>query len=177
VRRVDSMMSEADPAEMIRAVRAARGALPARMVESFDSASRDTYQRLAGTEAHGMSAARIPNDAPLPAWLRISIQETLLTWSTDRGRTCRHGPSLMRPVPVFSAAWKPWLVVCSECTHMLTVPGGRGSQEDNTCDACRRVATRAGGDIIQPAMVTVGPLTYMFGACKTCREELETLTQ
>jgi hypothetical protein len=176
-RQVDAMMSEADAGELMKGVRSAHARLPDLMRESFDSASRETYQRLEGAGAVGGRVAPLRSDAPLPKWLRISIQETLLTWGAGRGRTCLHDPTMERLVPVFSAAWKPWLVVCPECTHMLTVRGGRGSEEDNTCDACRRLVSRTGDDFLQPSMVTVGPLTYMFGACKTCREELETLTQ
>lgn len=176
-RQVDAMMSEADPGELMKGVRAVRARLPDLIRESFDSASRETYRRLEGAGAFGGRVAALTSDAPLPKWLRISIQETLLTWGAGRGRTCLHGPTMKPLAPVFSAAWKPWLVVCPKCTHMLTVRGGRGSEEDNTCDACRRIASRTGDDFLQPSMVTVGPLTYMFGACKTCREELETLTQ
>ena len=65
------------------------------------------------------------------------------------------------------------MVVCPECTHMLTVPGGKGSQEDNTCDGCGHVASGKGSDVIESGVVTFGPMTYMFGCCGSCREELE----
>lgn len=171
-RQVDSMLSQANPEELVTAVTAFRAEHPA-LVQSFDSAARDTNQRFdAAAETLGMELLPPPSHA-LPAWLRISFNETLLTWATGSGRTCQHDPLLTSFKPVVSAAWKRYTVVCPECTHLLTVPGGKGSQEDNTCDACGRVASGKGSDIIQPGGVTIGPMTYWFGCCGSCRKELE----
>lgn len=65
------------------------------------------------------------------------------------------------------------MVVCPECTHLLNVRGGKGSQEDNTCDACGHVASGKGNDVVQPEVVTIGQMTYMFGCCGSCHKELE----
>lgn len=168
-RQLDSMLSQATPEELITAARAKYPAL----LQSFESATRDNNQRLdAAAEKLGMSFSPPPSHG-LPAWLRISFNETLLTWGTGRGRTCYHDPLITNLKPVVSAAWKRYMVVCPECTHLLTVTGGKGSQEDNTCDGCGHVARGTGDDIIQPRVVTIGPMTYMFGSCSSCRKELE----
>ena len=171
-RQVDSMLSQANPEELVTAVTAFRAEYPA-LFQSFESAARDTNQRFnAAAEKLGMELLPPPSHA-LPAWLRISFNETLLTWSTGMGRTCKHDPPMTNLQPVVSAAWKRYMVVCPECTHLLTVLGGKGSQEDNTCDACGHVASGKGSDIIQSGVVTIGPMTYWFGCCDSCRKELE----
>ncbi len=168
-RQMDSILSQATPEELMVALRAQYPTL----LQSFESAALDTNQRLdAAAEKLGMSFSPPPSHG-LPAWLRISFSETLLTWGTGSGRTCKHDPLMTSFKPVVSAAWKRYMVVCPECTHLLKVPGGKGSQEDNTCDACGHVATGTGEDIIQPGVVTIGPMTYMFGCCGSCRKELE----
>jgi hypothetical protein len=168
-RGMDSILSQATPEELAMAVRTWRPAL----FQSFEAAARDTNQRLdAAAEKLGMSFSPPPSHG-LPAWLRISFSETLLTWGTGSGRTCKHDPLMTSFKPVVSAAWKRYMVVCPECTHLLTVPGGKGSQEDNTCDACGHIASGEGSDVIEPGVVTIGPMTYMFGCCGSCRKEVE----
>ena len=168
-RRLDSILSQATPEELMMAVRAQDPSL----LQSFESAARDTDQRFdAAAEKLGISFSPPPSDG-LPAWLRISYAETLLTWSAGTGRTCQHDPVMTNFKPVVSAAWKRYMVVCPECVRLLKVPGGKGSQEDITCDACGHVATGMGDDVIQPGGVTIGPMTYMFGCCGSCCKELE----
>ena len=171
-RQVDGILSQANPEELATAVREWRPAL----FQSFEAAARDTNQRWdAAAEKLGMSFSPPPSHG-LPAWLRISFSETLLTWGNGSGRTCIHDPLMTSFKPVVSAAWKRYMVVCPECTHLLTIRGGKGSQEDNTCDACGHVARGTGDDIIQPGAVTIGPMTYMFGCCGSCGKELEPTT-
>ena len=174
-RQADSILSQATPEELAAAVTAFRAehAEHSALFQSFDSAARDNNQRFeAAAEKLGIELLPPPSHG-LPAWLRISFSETLLTWGTGNGRTCTHDPGMTSVKPVVSAAWKRYMVVCPECTHLLTVPGGKGSQEDNTCDACGHVASGKGSDVIQPGEVAIGPMTYMFGCCSSCRKELE----
>jgi hypothetical protein len=169
-RGVDNILSQATPEELMMAIRAK---YPPALLQSFEAAARDNYQQLdAAAEKLGMSFSPPPSHG-LPAWLRISFNETLCTWGTGTGRTCQHDPQITNFKPVVSAAWKRWMVVCPECTHLLTIPGGKGSQEDNTCDGCGHVARGTGDDVIQSGVVTIGPMTYWFGSCGTCRKELE----
>jgi hypothetical protein len=171
-RQVDSMLSQATPEELATAVTAFRTEHSA-LYQSFESAARDTNQLFdAGVEKLEMELLPPPSHA-LPAWLRIAFNETLLTWGSGVGRTCQHDPNMTNLKPVVSAAWKRYMVVCPECTHLLTVPGGKGSQEDNTCDACGHVASGKGSDVIQSGAVTIGPMTYWFGCCGSCRKGLE----
>jgi hypothetical protein len=168
-RQVDSMLSQANPEELAMAVRTWRPAL----FQSLGVGARDTNQLWdAAAEELGISFSPLPSHG-LPEWLRIANMETLLTWGSGRGRTCQHDPVMTNFKPVVSAAWKRYMVVCPECTHLLKVPGGKASQDDNTCDGCGHVASGTGDDIIQPGVVTIGPMTYMFGCCPSCRKELE----
>ena len=168
-RQLDSWLSQANREELMMAVRAKRPDY----FQSFESAARDINQRFdAAAETLGIDFYPSPSDG-LPAWLRISYAETLLTWGTGNGRTCRHDPVMTNFKPVVSAAWKRYMVVCPECIHLLKVPGGKRSQEDITCDGCGHVATGTGDDIIQPGGMTIGPMTYMFGCCASCHKELE----
>lgn len=166
--QVDSMLSQANPEELAMAVRTWRPAL----YESFESAAREAYERWDAAEKPGVSFSPIPNHA-LPAWLRISFAETLLTWASGRGETCMHAPLISPPKPVASAAWKRWMVVCPECTHLLNISGEKASEEKNTCDGCGHVASGKGNDVIQSAAVNIGPMIYMFGCCGSCLKELE----
>jgi hypothetical protein len=168
-RQLDSILSQANPDEMLMALRELRAERPA-WSQSFDYAARDTYERWGAAEELGMGSFSRASHG-LPAWLRISFMETFLTWGSGRGSTCRHAPLMTHPKPVISAAWKRWLVVCPECTHMLKVR--KGSQEDNTCDGCGHVASGKGSDVIQSGVVTIGPMTYMFGCCGSCHKGLE----
>jgi tetratricopeptide (TPR) repeat protein len=166
---LDSIMSQAEVGERLAA---ARAAAPDWLVEYFDSATRAAASQWMAAEADGLVATPIPPHG-WPEWLRIKILETLMAWGTGVGATCMHAPSQTRPEPVFAAAWKPGLVVCPKCTHLLSVPGGKGSREDNTCDGCGHVAKGTGDDVIRWAAVPVGPLTYALGVCSSCFQTLE----
>ncbi len=79
----------------------------------------------------------------------------------------RLGASAARPEPVYAAAWRPGLVACIACLHLLELP--RGSAASRTCDSCGRVTTGVEhGDGIHPCRVQYGPLTLAFGTCGDC---------
>lgn len=103
-----------------------------------------------------------------PAWVRLGALDTLVAWLAGMGSTCTHDPHPTRPQPLVAGAWKPRLVVCLKCTHLLRV--GLTADTDRTCDGCGRVvAGLDGGDPIYPSALHVSVLQYGFGVCADCR--------
>lgn len=103
----------------------------------------------------------------VPGWIRLDMLSAYVGWVAGRARTCMHSPNAARPDPVYAAAWRPGLVVCTRCTHLLELP--RGSAEDRRCDGCGRVTTGPEhGDGIRPSRVQYGPLILAFGVCGDC---------
>ena len=87
-RQMDSILSQADPEELAMAVREWRPAL----FQSLEAAARDTNQRWdTAAEKLGMSFSP-PSSDGLPAWLRISFSETLLTWAVTMGERANMPP-------------------------------------------------------------------------------------
>jgi hypothetical protein len=102
-------------------------------------------------------------------WIRLGALDTLVGWIGGSGKTCLHQPHWRRPQPVWSAAWRPGLVVCSNCLHLLQVVG----DADRTCDCCGRVcAGDDAGDPIYTTIVWCGALAYQCGTCADCRPDL-----
>ncbi len=102
-------------------------------------------------------------------WIRLSALDALIGWIDGTARTCLHSPHWRRPEPVFAAAWRPHLVVCAGCLHLLGVTG----VEDHTCDACGRVTDGVDADDpIYTGTVWIGALAYEFGTCTDCRPAL-----
>jgi hypothetical protein len=102
-------------------------------------------------------------------WLRLSLLDVFIQWTDGRGKVCMHQPDYRRPQPVFSAAWRPGLVVCAACLHLLGVTGAA----DRTCDRCGRVVEGVdAGDPIYGGTVWLGALAYEFGCCGDCRPDL-----
>lgn len=108
------------------------------------------------------------NTQSVPDWVRLGMYDALLGWFSGSGTTCMHNPMPGRPEPVVAAAYKPGLVTCGSCTHLLVVRG----QADRTCDGCGRVCTGTGDDLIRPVIIFVGVLGYMFGVCRDCDKDL-----
>ena len=112
----------------------------------------------------GATADNLPHSA-VPGWIRLGMLDTLVQYGAGTGRTCIHIPHIDRPQPVWSCAWKPGLVVCSMCTHLLATIGVR----DQTCDRCGHVCEGVdAGDRIYVLRVVLGPLAYSAGACNDC---------
>ncbi|KAB2341879.1 hypothetical protein [Actinomadura rudentiformis] len=103
-----------------------------------------------------------------PGWVRLSVLDSLVRWFAGTADTCLHNPHPSRPQPVASVAWKPDLVVCGTCTHLLGVPAD--STADRTCDACGHiVAGLEAGEPIYPFTVVCGVLMHGAGVCASCR--------
>jgi hypothetical protein len=112
------------------------------------------------------ATARLPA-TDVPDWIRLGMLDTFVTFAAGQAKTCRHSPTLNTPQPLWSAAWKPNLVVCSQCVHLLRIP--RLSPVDKTCDCCGRVTTGPeNSDGIIPLIVAIGSFGYRAGACGDC---------
>jgi hypothetical protein len=90
----------------------------------------------AGAEAVAIAEAILGNRAESIAtcdvsdWLRLGLLDAFTTWAAGKGKTCLHASHYSRPEPVWSAAWKPGLVICGLCTHLFRMT----EQADYTCD-------------------------------------------
>jgi hypothetical protein len=148
---------------------ALHAAVPPWFLDQADAAARDVRENW---QAHHLAGGieqfvGLPT-ADYPEWVRLGVTDTLATWWLGRHTACMHDPHPMRPQPVHSAAWKPGLVVCARCAHLLAIP--RNSATDRTCDGCGRVVAGVDdGDPMYPFAVNAGVLTYAVGACDDCR--------
>jgi hypothetical protein len=103
--------------------------------------------------------------ADTPEWVRLGMLDTQLAWLAGLARTCMHDPHSDRPEPVFAAAWKPRLVVCSGCRHLLDAVASEA-----ICDGCGRDTT---GEGISTTTVMPGNgLCYLVGTCEDCTRDL-----
>lgn len=124
-------------------------------------------QQLATTEATiaAMGDAQGAASADeVPMWVRLGTLSAVSAWVADQARTCLHDPRADGPVPGLAAAWKPGLVVCPQCLHMLATGGG---VEEYRCDGCGRISLPEDGGV-RVASLSTGALTYRFGACPDC---------
>lgn len=148
---------------------AIRALTPVHLLDQFDAATDDVRKSMRRFATQKDTADLVEVDAKdHPAWVRLGLFNALVTWQAGKGSTCVHSPDPRKPQPVHSAAWRPGLMVCDYCSHLLALP--RGSIADRRCDDCGRVT---GGpendDCIYSCVVSFGPLTYSFGACSDCR--------
>jgi hypothetical protein len=115
----------------------------------------------------GITLAATPYERCAP-WAGLGTLETLARWSAGSASTCLHAPTILRPEVVHAAAWRPGLVVCSRCQHLLSLR--RGSVADRRCDGCTRVTAGPDyGDTIYAGAILVGPLSWRYGTCADCR--------
>jgi hypothetical protein len=145
-----------------------RAITPPAAVDQADAAAADALATLtAVVDRVGADGVHGIHPGDLPGWLRLSVLDAFTNWLSGRADTCRHNPTPQFPRPVFAAAWRPGLIICSACTHLVSLP--RGTDADATCDGC---GYRCGGvdaaDPIYPSMVQLGPLVFMYGTCTGC---------
>jgi hypothetical protein len=141
------------------------------LLDQGDAATEDAAEILEVITAltGGKTAELNPGD--LPGWLRLSVLHAWSGFINSTADTCTHSPSWDRPEPVFAAAWRPDLIVCTSCLRLLHQK--RGSVADRTCDGCGHVCAGPDeGDGIFPGSIRLGPLVYQYGACGTCRAEV-----
>lgn len=146
-----------------------RDRVPTALLDQCDAAAAHVHANLdtaaRGWGVDGQVGYTAPSD--VPGWVRLGALTTLAGWLTGRASTCLHAPHPTRPQPLAAAAWKPGLIVCGRCTHLLTLP--RRSTADRTCDGCGHVVTGVEHhDGIRPTLIVVGALSYLFGTCRDC---------
>jgi hypothetical protein len=147
-----------------------RALTPPAVRDQADAASSETLsiaRGLAPLIGDGEVRAGYPVD--FPGWLRLLILDAFAQWLTGKADTCRHNPHPSRPQPIVAAAWRPGLVACRLCTHLVHLP--RGSDADATCDLCGHQCAGVPDDPIYPSVVQLGPLMFMYGTCSACRPD------
>jgi hypothetical protein len=140
---------------------------PAGLLDQVSAAAADTIHLMEKSlDKPGGAMPIAPHQ--LDAWIRLGILDTFAQWFNGTGRTCLHSSNPRRPQSVWSAAWRPNLVVCTHCVGLLRLRGDAGY----TCDACGRVcAGPEHGDPIHTVAVVLGALSYQAGCCRDCLPE------
>lgn len=141
---------------------ALRAAAPAHLVALADAMAAETREAMG--EAGGSVADAAAAD--VPEWLRLGAVDAVRGFLDGSARTCLHSPGPSSFRPVLAAAWRPGLVVCAECSHLLA---GRSQARDAACDRCGRVCAGVdAGDPVHALQLAVGALVYTAGACTDC---------
>ncbi|MEU4225830.1 hypothetical protein AB0F17_16170 [Nonomuraea sp. NPDC026600] len=134
-------------------------------LDQGEAATKDVYQMLSLASLRvGQDARSVPYQQ-YPDWVRLGVLNTAARWAAGQCATCTHSPAIRRPAPVVSAAWKPDLIVCTSCAHLLELP--RLSAADKTCDGCGYVVPDT--ETIWSFTVSHGWLMFQAGACDACR--------
>ena len=159
--RVAAVLAELSPEELA----ALAADVPADIKALADQAAAAQQQTIGLFLAAG-DQGRTVLRTDIDEWVRFCALDTVLGWVEGRGRTCMHSPSWRRPEPTFSCAWKPGLVVCVRCTHLLAAVG----VADRTCDRCGRECLGVEvDDPVYPGAVFIGEMAYEYGTCGDCR--------
>lgn len=131
----------------------------------MDAAHRDSFE-MTGATMRG-TRYRETSMSQTPEWLRRKLLHTLAAWDIAQASTCLHDPSPKRPEPVFAVAWKPRLVVCAHCQHLLQ-PTTR--EMDTCCDRCGHICAGVdAADPIYPIAVVYNQLSFRAGVCTGCK--------
>lgn len=150
-------------------VRHFRNIMPTGLRDQIDAAAIETHDGLhqMRDSAQEGKVAAVGADS-VGDWLRLGVIDALVAHCTGTAVTCAHNPHPAFPQPLLAAAWKPGLVVCGDCVHLLSLP--KRSAANFTCDACGHVcAGDAAGDPLFIGASQLGPLLYRFGTCAACR--------
>lgn len=139
---------------------------------------RDGEERTHRLASEALNKPAVPvNTQGVIPWVRLGLLDTWLGWIQDRDKTCIHNPTHRSTETALAAAWKPGLVVCLHCVHLLKMYG----EADRTCDGCGRVCDELSADRsiggISPVMVTLGSLIYQTGMCDECKETSSAYTK
>jgi hypothetical protein len=150
---------------------AIRGRLPPGFADQAHAATVELEAQAEAICDRPGATAQLPACA-VDDWIRLGLLDAFVTFAAGQAKTCKHSPTLTTPQPVWSAAWKPNLVVCSQCVHLLRI--ARHSPVDKTCDCCGRVTTGPeNSDGIIPLIVAIRfvriPRRLMWGLCARLR--------
>ncbi|SFO34899.1 hypothetical protein SAMN05216207_104635 [Pseudonocardia ammonioxydans] len=163
----DRLLTEAPP-DVLAAI-AVLGAdlLPPGLADQVEAATAEQAESMT-LAAGALDGERVAVDPrSVPAWARLGLADAFARWALCTGETCLHAPTPVRPGPVVAAAWRPGLVVCRQCTHLLALRPR--SDADMRCDGCGRVTGGVEvGDGLRQVALQAGPLLYMAGACGEC---------
>jgi len=144
---------------------ALRGSVPVDLRDQHDAAATEAFRTLVQMGAHlGSKPVRPPGWASLPGWLRLSAVDTMLGFFAGTGRTCLHATP-HRAEPLFAAIWRPGLVVCSSCRHLLAP---RRGPDAHTCDGCGRVCPPTPEEGVRPVTLQLGAFLFSTGTCPEC---------
>ncbi|WP_432833537.1 hypothetical protein [Dactylosporangium sp. CA-092794] len=131
---------------------------PTAFRDQVRAAGAHARRRLADAAEHGV-VERDP--APPRGWLAEQFTVLLAALHDGTVRTCPHvergGPQLLN-----AAAWAPGMIVCGNCTDLLTPTG----PARDTCDRCQRPVPAANGGI-----AAIGPLMFAYALCDPCKHE------
>lgn len=161
-------LKTADPDDLAALAATAANTLPG-WRDQYQAAARETGNACRVTVARSggtcLPGGRVPDVVLLQAL------DILARWCDGGIRLCLHAPHPSRPEPVATALWRPGLIVCGRCPHLLTLRPG--SVADRSCDLCGHVAEGTEhGDPIYPATFQHGPLVVLFGACRDCHQSM-----
>lgn len=115
-------------------------------------------------DRHG-GQIRLVEHSKISDWIRLGAVSALAQWVAGESKSCMHIPSPRNtPFPVIAAAWKPGLVVCPQCQHLIA---GLSAEEEMRCDCCGRITTMEEGGIY-PLSISTGAIMYRAGSCASC---------
>jgi hypothetical protein len=159
-----------DPRFQATLTRLAHTAAPPGAADQMAAAAAHSLQLTAAAFASDGAHHREVDVEDVPEWLWLPLVAEVLGLVAGTGRTCVHACP-HRPAPYFAAAWRPGLVVCHTCLHLLHLRPG--SAADRRCDRCGHVCAGPQlGDGIHPGTIHYGPLAYTYGLCGPCHREL-----
>lgn len=137
------------------------------LLDQSDAAARHTQEYLRDL-AHTNDGQVLPVPVTAqPDWVRLPLLATLADWIAGKARLCTHSPDPRRPRPVVAAAWKPGLIACKACVHLISL--APRSPKNWTCDGCGTVVDPDNDGRVWAAVASYGMLAYHFGACVGCR--------
>jgi hypothetical protein len=157
----------------IEIIQSIRATMPTWLQDQSDAAIGGTaaiLDRISNIDNRKRAAK---TDDEIPDWIRLGVLDTWVNYCIGSADTCIHSPVFHRPQPVFAMAWKPGLVVCGQCLHLVKAAG----VADKTCDGCGRIcAGPEHGDGIYPGAIQFGPMAWHYGACESCHDDQERLS-
>lgn len=163
----DQLMCDMTPEEAEAIRTATRATMGTAWVDQTTAANDDAVRIAQLSMAGRGGTSHAIHAAALPGWFRLGAHDTYTAWLAGNVRTCVHNPDPDRPAPTFAVAWRPRLVVCIRCPHLIKATRA----EDVICDGCGRDTTGHG---ITPNTVVIGNgMSYTAGACADCNADME----